>query len=124
MLSTFLRSSITILCLVSSFKVHSQTLDSVYSALVQSEIKHPQIVLKQVKLETGNLKCSKCSQDYNNLFGFFYKGAYLKFDTWEESVAYYKRWQDKYYKGGDYYQFLINIGYATDKNYINKLKQL
>ena len=115
---------ILILCLISQFKTHSQTLDSVSSAILQIGIKHPQIVLKQVRLETGNLNCKGCSLDYNNLFGFYYKGAYLKFDGWKESVAYYKRWQDKYYKGGDYYQFLINIGYATDKNYINKLKKL
>ncbi len=50
--------------------------------------------------------------------------SYLIFDSWQDSIAYYQRWQKRHYKGGDYYQFLTDRGYATDKNYINKLKQI
>ena len=88
------------LALLTHFKAFSQDFDTVLRYMYQKEIKHAEIVLKQIRLETGNLKCTGCSLDYNNLFGFFYKGSYLKFDSWQESVDYYKRWQDKYYKGG------------------------
>jgi hypothetical protein len=59
-----------------------------------------------------------------NIFGFRVKSGYLNFDHWTGCVDYYKTWQDKYYKGGDYYEFLRDIGYAEDTNYINKLKSL
>jgi uncharacterized FlgJ-related protein len=84
-------------------------------------IKHPDVVYAQAKLETGNFK-SRVFRENNNLFGFIYKGKYLKFNNWLECCRYYKKWQTKYYKGGDYYIFLINIGYATDPNYNQKLK--
>lgn len=86
-------------------------------------IDHPNIVLAQTLLETGRYKCTNCSLDKNNLFGFISrKGGYMSFNRWEESVKEYRHWQKKYYKGGDYYNFLYNIGYATDPEYINKLK--
>ena len=45
--------------------------------------------------------------DKNNIFGFYYKGSYLKYDTWKESIDYYKRWQDKRYDPTrNYYDFL------------------
>jgi hypothetical protein len=52
----------------------------------------------------------------NNLFGFK-KNRYLSFDSWQESVLYYKKWQAKYYKDPDedYYNFLVRIKYATNK---------
>ena len=37
---------------------------------------------------------------------------------------YYKTWQNKYYKGGNYYTFLKNIGYATSQEYISKVKSV
>lgn len=87
-------------------------------------VKHVDIVLRQSILETWWYKCKNCSLDNNNLFGFLYKGKYLKFDTWEDSVKYYHWWQEQLYKGGDYYAFLKRIGYATEPTYINRLKQL
>ena len=85
----------------------------------QQDIKHADIVINQVKLETGNLKYVK----NNNLFGFRGNHGYLKFDTWQDAVRYKKEWQTKKYKGGDYYAFLLKVKYATDTTYINKLKQ-
>ena len=86
-------------------------------------IKHENIVLAQALHETGNFSCNKCSLDKNNLFGFRYKKKYLEFDHWEESVTYYAKWQDRHYKSGDYYEFLKDVGYATDTTYNQKLKR-
>ena len=107
--------------------------DSVRAEIEEQDIEHPEIVLRQSIWETGWYKCKYCSWKYNNLFGFRHKSwvtednpqGYLKFDTWQDAVAYYKRWQDKRYQGGDYYNFLINIGYAADgEKYVKHLKSL
>jgi hypothetical protein len=100
------------------------TMENVQAEIELLGIQHPDIVLRQVVAETGWLKCKHCSLKFNNIFGFATNSGYLKFEHWTEAVAYYKRWQDKYYKGGDYYQFLIDIHYATGQNYINFLKSL
>jgi flagellum-specific peptidoglycan hydrolase FlgJ len=100
------------------------TPEDVASEIAKYDIKHPEIVLAQSILETGWYKCSDCSLDVNNLFGFFYKGKFLGWDTWQESVKYYAWWQGQLYKGGDYYEFLKRIGYFTSKNYIVELKKI
>ena len=100
------------------------TIEEIKIELAKQKVKHADIVLRQAILETGWLSCTKCSLKYNNLFGFWYKKQYLKFDNWKESIAYYRRWQDRHFKGGDYYQFLVDRGYATDPEYINKLKSI
>jgi hypothetical protein len=100
------------------------TLANVYDALIACEIAHPDVVMRQVIVETMWLKCKNCSKEVNNLFGFFLNGKYIEFDSWFESVIYYKQWQDSYYKGGDYYDFLNSIGYATSEKYERTLKQV
>lgn len=95
----------------------------VKAEIIRLGIEHPDIVYHQSLLETGRYKCTKCSLDNNNLFGFYYKGKYLWFDTWQESVAYYKWWQDKLYRGGDYFEFLDRVGFATSAGYIHELKR-
>ena len=111
----------------------AQTKDSVIFELIKQEVKHPKKVLKQSLLETGNYNCTNCSLDHNNLFGFRYKGKYIEFDSWKESISYYKQFQDKYYKGQDYWEFLNCIWkhrngdcatYASDEDYINKVKRI
>lgn len=97
---------------------------TLYNEIIKDSILFPNIVYKQVMLETGHLKCINCSLVNNNLFGFYNGKNYLKFNTWRESVKYYKVWQIKNYKSGDYYNFLISIGYAKDTNYINILKRI
>ena len=100
------------------------TVENVKEAIIDAGIKFPEIVLKQAILETGWLKCTKCSLNKNNIFGFYYKKKYISFDNWLECIDYYKRWQDRHYKGGDYYQFLKDVGYATSPTYVQKLKQI
>lgn len=100
------------------------TPENVYAQLEKFGIQHPEIVLRQSILETGWYGCEHCSLEHNNIFGFRYKKKYIEFNNWVEAVKYYKKWQDKRYKGGDYYAFLKEIGYATSKTYISKLKSI
>lgn len=97
------------------------------------KIKHKYVVLRQAVWESGWFSCGQCSMRYNNPFGFRLKSkanednpkGYLKFDCIEDAVIYYKKWQDKHYKNGDYYQFLIDRHYAHDSyKYIKHLKSL
>jgi flagellum-specific peptidoglycan hydrolase FlgJ len=104
-------------------KCSAQTIECVKTHLNASQIQNKDIVLKQIILETGWLTSYSCKHRHN-LFGFRYKGKYLEFTSWEESIDYYFRWQKKHYKGGDYYKFLKEVGYATDPNYITKLKSI
>lgn len=126
----------SILALLMCFQI---TPIKVYNELVEQGVEHPEVVLRQSILETGWFGCTECSLDYNNLFGLTYydkndnQRKYQKFDNWKESITSYKSWQDKYYKGGDYYDFLECVyknkkgeckRYATSPTYINKLKNI
>jgi len=98
------------------------------------EIKEPLIVFYQAMYETGWFKCKSCSFDYNNLFGFGWNGStYSKYNHWTESVMAYKVWQDKHYKGGDYFVFLNCLyiksdgtcqSYAESPTYVKQIKSL
>jgi hypothetical protein len=108
------------------------TPDNLLEELKFNKVEHPEIVLRQSIMESGWFKCMSCSMRYNNPFGFRHPSwvdaenplGYLKFDRWQSAVKYYKKWQKERYTGGDYYEFLVNIGYAEDPEYINKLKSL
>lgn len=112
--------------LADTIKPYSSLVDSnVYREIVSQKIHHPDIVLAQAKLETGNYKSKVCTV-YNNLFGLRKPdGSYYKFNYWQESVKAYKDWvQNKYTPPNDYYDFLDSIRYAEDGNYTNKLKDM
>lgn len=98
-------------------------LDSVFNYICQSDIVHKDIVIKQVIWETGWLK-SNFLMSKNNLFGFRAK-EYLTFSSWQASVDYYEKWQNKYYKNPeeDYYVFLVRIKYSNSR-YPSHLKSL
>lgn len=101
----------------------SQTKQEVYDYLVEINCKYPKIVTAQAILETGYFKSYSCKTRHN-LFGLRYNHKYLIFDNWKESCnAYLSKIQYKY-KGGDYYTFLENLGYASDVEYCNKLKSI
>ena len=100
-----------------------QTKQEVYDYLVEIDCKHPDIVTAQAILETGHFKSFSC-RERHNLFGLRYEHQYLIFDNWKESCdAYMSKIQYKY-KGGDYYKFLVKLGYASDVEYCNKLKSI
>ena len=112
--------------LADSVKSYSSLVDSdVYREIVANNIYHPDIVLAQAKLETGNYKSKACTS-YNNLFGLRKPdGSYYKFSSWQESVKAYKDWiQNKYTPSNNYYDFLDSIGYAEDESYTDKLRDM
>jgi len=98
------------------------TQEYVYTKLIEHDVKHPKIVLKQIILETGHFTSRVCLVD-TNLFGLYNGKRYLHFSTYEEGIECYKKIQKKY-KGGDYYEFLRKLPYAQDTSYVNKLKQI
>lgn len=112
-----------------SSKVTSYTLpyhpnDSVLMLeLKRQNIKHPNIVLAQAKLETGHYTSNVCKKN-NNLFGLMRGDKYHHFSHWKNSIEFYKKHIQSRYDGGNYYDFLNHIGYAEDKEYIKKLRQL
>lgn len=115
-----------ILCtlILMTFLCNGQTTKEVWNEILKDSIKNPEIVFRQSIWETGWYK-SLASRKLHNLFGF--KNGKMSFETWQESVLYYKKWQDKYYKNDkqDYYQFLINVKYALNGHeYVEKLKSL
>lgn len=93
--------------------------------LVYYEVQYPEIVYAQAVLETGHFR-SKVFKECNNLFGLYDSniGDYYKFDHWSDSVKAYKDYVQRKYNSGDYFQFLIDLPYATDPEYVNKLKQI
>ena len=123
-----MKKLITGLCLIPLLSV-GQTTNEVLKELKKQDVKFPEIVLAQSLLETGWYKCTSSSRDVNNLFGLYNsrKKEYFPYDNWKESIGGYKRGiQYKYFKKDyqDYYQFLNDIGYASDPQYTTKLKKL
>jgi hypothetical protein len=103
--------------------VPAMTPMNVLAEVCKQDITEPLIVFKQIMLETNNLACDNCSLDSNNLFGFRNMSGYIKFNTWPESIKYYKQWQEERLRPNEnYYQFLLRVKFAEDSNYISKLK--
>lgn len=93
-------------------------------------IEHPEIVLAQAILETGHFKSDICLL-YNNLFGLYNSKVkdYYVFNHWTDSVeGYYNLVQKKYinnkYDYDHYLDFLAKLPYATDPEYISKIKRI
>ena len=105
-------------------KTPELTIENLKIILKQEKVKHADVVLQQAIVETGWFKCTHCSLSRNNIFGFYYKKKYLVFSDWVDCVRYYKRWQDRHFKGGDYYKFLEDVGYATNPKYVSDLKKI
>ena len=108
-------------------KFFSQTpKEGLEEALSYYGLEHKDIVYAQAVLETGHFK-SKVCLNYNNLFGLYdsKNKDYYKFNHWTESVVAYKEWiQKKYQPPNNYYVFLEEINYASDKEYISILKSI
>ena len=108
---------------INKYKSLELTLQNVIEYTKIIGIKHPEVVIRQFILETGWGKSYICKK-YNNLFGFRNTNGYMKYSHWTESIESYKRFQDKKYKGGCYYTFLNNVGYAEAENYVEVLKTI
>ena len=99
--------------------------DGLFYALEHYEIYEPHIVYAQAVLETGHFKSSLCVK-HGNLFGIYDSRAkqYKHYAHWIESVLDYKNSVQSKYKGGDYYDFLRDLPYASDDEYITKIKRI
>ena len=92
----------------SSFISYPEEQQPLYNKFLKAELKHPEIVYAQAILETGWLN-SKAFREKNNLFGLYdsRKHELYTFKSVDDCILAYKKWiQNKYYKGGDYYDFL------------------
>lgn len=108
--------------------------DSVYNYIKELNIKHPEIVLKQARLESGNFQ-SKVFKNNNNMFGFkqAYKRpntqigtnrGYAVYEDWKQCVidyALYQTYSAKNMTKEEYINFL-NKNFAEDNNYKDKLQ--
>lgn len=107
------------------FKDQEATGTSMLVACEYYGVKYPSIVTAQAILESGNFK-SQVFKKYNNPFGLYNSKAedYYKFSHWTEAIIAYQTMIEYKYEGGDYYSFLDSIGYATDQDYIRKVKAI
>ena len=108
--------------------------DSVYQYILFLNIKHPEVVFKQAKIESGNFK-SKVFRENNNMFGMKipYKRAnivggenlgYAVYNNWQESIIDYALYQTYSAKGMNKEQYIQHLGasYAEDPDYKSKVK--
>ena len=104
---------------------YGQTKEEVHDYLREIGCKYPNIVTAQAILETGHFKSYGC-RERKNIFGLWNhkEQEFYIFDSWQDSCDAYLRMVQYKYKGGDYYSFLDKLGYATDPEYVNKLKKL
>jgi len=110
----------------------------IYNELVKHDIKHPNVVLAQSILETGNFN-SYIFKKNNNLFGMklpnrrettaigTHKG-YANYNSWGDSVKDYSLYQEAILNGKELSeeQYLNFIGrkYAEETEYIGLLKKI
>lgn len=97
-------------------------IDNLLGVLDELGISNKLFVLAQAVLETGHFGSRVCL-DYNNLFGLFDSRShdYYRFEGWEDSVVGYKRFIQDKYQGGNYLEFLEDLGYAEDPDYTHKV---
>ena len=98
------------------------------------KIAHPDIVMAQAIIESGNFK-SNIFKENNNLFGMKMpeyrkttaigiNRGHAVYRNWRESVIDYALWQGKRARYSTTNQYLRRLrSYATDPNYIKKIKQ-
>lgn len=101
----------------------AQTQQQVLRELHRQQVPCASIVLAQARLESGNMK-SDFYKRTNNLFGLKKGKKYASYKHWKDSIKDYKKRISNRYTKGSYYAFLKRIGYAKDKEYINKIKQI
>jgi len=107
-------------------------------ALKYELIDNPEIVHKQAVIEAGWFT-SQVFLEGNNPIGMRLAkfrpttaigeiDCHAKYSSWHDAVVDYGLWQKWYKARGydmtDYYTFLHEIGYAIDKRYIKKLKEI
>ena len=98
------------------------------------KIAHPDIVMAQAIIESGNFK-SNIFKENNNLFGMKMpeyrkttaigtNRGHAVYRNWRESVIDYALWQGKRARYSTTNQYLRRLrSYAADPNYISKIKK-
>ena len=117
-----MKQAIFILTIFLSAICSAQTVEQVRQELQRQRVPHHEIVLAQARHETGNFKSRLCREN-KNLFGMKKGNRYARYAHWKESIKDYKERISSRYQGGNYYAFLMKIGYAQDPKYISKLKR-
>jgi len=100
--------------------------ENLYEVLMFYQVKHPDIAYGIAAIETGWFTSDLCVK-YNNLFGLYdsKNKGYYHFDNWFESVIAYRDWvENKYESDEDYYKFLEELPYSTNKNYVSNLRKV
>lgn len=118
-----LRKLLTTIVLLAAITCQAQTISEVRNEIIRQGLPHPEIVLAQARLETGNFTSRKCKVQHN-ILGIKHGRRYAVYARWQDCVSDYKKRISSRYKGGDYYAFLRRIGYAKDPRYIQKVKQI
>lgn len=109
--------------------------DSVYNLIKELNIKHPDLVFRQARLESANFT-SRVFKSNNNMFGFkqaFKRantqngvlGSYAYYNTWQECVIDYALYQTYSAKNMSEEQYIQFLGkhYAEDPKYSQKLRR-
>ena len=93
------------------------------------DIKFPEIVYAQARLESGNFK-SKLFQTKNNFLGLYNSRIkdFYEFDHWTDCLLGYRDLLQFKYNGDEhyetYYKFLKELPYAMDPEYIQKVRRI
>lgn len=110
--------------------------DSVYTAIFNTRIEHPDIVFAQAILESGHMKTALFREGHN-LFGMKVPSkrptlavgvlyGHARFNSWMDSVKDYAIWQSIYCKGltrDEYFTYLDKV-YSENKDYVKILKSI
>lgn len=111
--------------------------EKVLEEIRKLNIKFPEIVFAQAKLESGNFT-SKIYKENNNLFGMRIarlrpttalneSGGYAVYPDWKSSIIDYALYQSAYLREinteENYYAYL-DSSYADDENYVKKIQQI
>lgn len=114
----------------------SLTMENVQNFIHRCRFAHPEIVVAQVKLESGNLK-SKVARENNNIVGMRLakqrpttaigsKYGYAIYESWKDCLLDYLLWQCNYAKGMTQQSYLEKLqhDYASDENYVTKITKI
>lgn len=126
-----------IILLLFPASLYSQTINEVWNYAYKLGIKHHDIVIGQVILESNHLK-SDIFKKNNNLIGMKLAkqrhttaigsdaNGFAIYQDWKWCLRDYLIYQNKYYTNDneDYYDFLDRMGYDEKKGYSDRLKQI
>lgn len=115
---------------------NAEIMESVYDRIFQLRLDHPDIVMAQCILESGEFT-SDLFKEGNNCLGMKVPGqrptfavgvcrGHAKFKSWHDCIADYALWQSAYGRGlsDDAYLSLLDRIYAEDGSYAAKLKSI